>query len=240
MDFKFSTPTQTSAHTSVSTPPKNNFLNNSKFPFFTNYFLPKISKFLLIFPPEFQSKLANFPGNSQELNDKQQFPSNFRPYNSISSNFFPNAISFQISFQKPKFPNGRKFPSKWKCWLSGSYYSVLILCMTYLLFLSFMVSGKLALLQPKNSILAFLFLVWPQNFFLLFLLYFGFFLSIDRNIHYFYTGRKAQCLKMPIFWGFFVVFFPSPQNQLYADGVQSVYGSQVRVKMAVVLGAGNM
>jgi hypothetical protein len=107
MDFN-SNPDQRSA--SVSTPPKNNFLNNSKFPFFTNYFLPKISKFPFIFPPEFHSKLANFPGNSQELNDKRN--------NSISSNFFPNAISFQTSFQRPKFPNGRKFPSKWKRWLN--------------------------------------------------------------------------------------------------------------------------
>ena len=206
MDFKFSTPTQTSAHTSVSTPPKNNFLNNSKFPFFTNYFLPKISKFLFIFPPEFQSKLANFPGNSQELNDKQQFPSNFRPYNSISSNFFPNAISFQISFQKPKFPNGRKFPSKWKCWLSGSYYSVLILCMTYLLFLSFMVSGKLALLQPKNSILGFLFLVWPQTFFLLFLLYFGFFYQLTGIFTIFTLVVRPSVLKCQ-FSGVFLLFF---------------------------------
>jgi hypothetical protein len=79
-----------------------------------------------------------------------------------------------------------------------------------------------------------------SNFFFAVSALFWLFLSIDRNIHYFYTGRKAQCLKMPIFWGFFVVFFPLPQNQLYADGVQSVYGSQVQVKMAVVLGAGVM
>ena len=66
-----------------------------------------------------------------KLSRKSTYFSIFLAKNVISSTKFPsdflaNAISFQFSFQTPKYPSGRKFPSKWKRWLyyCGMYRTV--------------------------------------------------------------------------------------------------------------------
>jgi hypothetical protein len=70
----------------------------------------------------FQSELHKFARKStffsiSLLKNVQLFQarwSNFFLKTKHPSDFLPNAISFHISFPTPKYPSGRKFPSKWK------------------------------------------------------------------------------------------------------------------------------